>query len=197
MTTALAVFPGDATPADVAAVQAKLTAIGAHPFERWDRARNARVQELAGWLHCAAMWRGQDLNETPDIPARPGHSVVHALIEAHATMPARHQAELAPFKDADGSLLGEDYDDHDEVTDRHTDEELQMLAVVMAMLAGEFGRPTPDTAPVPDAQAGMAAVLSAMTDPDLEGGDIVEELKGRLSTLGFDLTIPEPDDETA
>jgi hypothetical protein len=92
-------------------------------------------------------------------------------------------------------LPSNDYDDHDGAAGRHTEERVQMLGTVMAVLAGEFGRPTGSTAPGPDVTAGMTAVLTALTDPDLEGGDIVETIKEHLHALGFDLTIAEdPDD---
>ncbi|MFJ3206225.1 hypothetical protein [Streptomyces sp. NPDC086989] len=125
-------------------------------------------------------------------------SVVHRLIAAHASLLARRQAELSPFKGPDGTLLGNDYNDHDAAADRHVDERLQMLGTVMAVLAGEFGRPGGTPSPEPDAQAGIRSVLDAMTDPDLEGDDIVEAIKYRLDALGFDLSIPgEFEDEDA
>ncbi|MCG7523969.1 hypothetical protein MHW47_05875 [Streptomyces sp. OfavH-34-F] len=192
---ALTSFPGDADSTTVAAALAELTAASALPFDQWDRPLSDRVQDLAGWLQCAAMLRGHELAEAPGPAGSSSHGVVHSLISTHASMLARHRAELAPFKGPDGALLGNDYDDHDEAADRHTDECVQMLGTVMAVLAGEFGRPADTTAPGPDVTAGMTAVLAAMTDPDLEGGDIVEAIKWRLRTLGFDLTIPEdPDD---
>ena len=146
-TTALAAFPGDASPDDVAAVAAELSAAAGQPFGRWTAEHSSRVQDLAGWLHCAAMWRGQDLVEAARVSVGSSRDVAHALVEAHAAMRARHQAEIAPFKDGDGTLLGNDYDDHDEVADRHTGESVEMLGVVMAVLAGQFGRP--GQAPVP------------------------------------------------
>ncbi|MFI6112912.1 hypothetical protein [Kitasatospora sp. NPDC051164] len=188
---ALTSFPGDADSATVAAALGELTAATALPFDEWDRPVIDRVQDLAGWLQCAAMLRGLNLAQTPGTAEGSSRGVVHSLITAHASMLARHQAELAPFKGPDGALLGNDYDDHDEAADRHTDERVEMLGTVMAVLAGEFGRSTGSTAPGPDVRAGMVAVLAAMTDPDLEGGDIVEAIKWRLRSLGFDLTIPE------
>jgi hypothetical protein len=78
--TPLAVLPRDAAPDDVSEALTLLTEAQALPFHRWDRAYSARVQNLAGWLHCAVMWRGQDLTEAADIPegggrgdARPRH----------------------------------------------------------------------------------------------------------------------------
>lgn len=140
--TPLAVLPRDAAPADIAEVLTQLTEAQAIPFHRWDRAYSARIQNLAGWLQCAAMWQGQDLTEAADIPEGDGQAVLHALIDAHAAMLARHEAELAPYKEADGALLSNDYDDHDPLADRHTEEAVEMLGLVMAVLAGEFGRPT-------------------------------------------------------
>ncbi|WP_405824127.1 hypothetical protein OG705_28930 [Streptomyces sp. NBC_00838] len=140
--TPLAGLPRDAAPADIAAVLTQLTEARAVPFHRWDRAYSARIQNLAGWLHCAAMWQGQDLTEAADIPEGDGQVVPRALIDAHADMLARHEAELAQYKSADGTLLGNDYDDHDAVVGRHTEEAVEMLGLVMAVLAGEFGRPT-------------------------------------------------------
>ncbi|MGW6605868.1 hypothetical protein [Streptomyces sp. NPDC055036] len=64
------------------------------------------------------MWQGQDLTEAAGIPEGDGQAVIHALIDAHAAMLARHEAELAPYKDTDGALSGNDYDDHDAVADR-------------------------------------------------------------------------------
>ncbi|MFD4245787.1 hypothetical protein ACFWP3_29965 [Streptomyces sp. NPDC058525] len=134
--TPLAALPRDAAPADIAEVLTQLTEAQAIPFHLWDRAYSARIQKLAGWLHCAAMWQGQNLTEAADIPEGDGQAVLHALIDAHAVMLARHEAELAPHKDADGALLG-----NDAVTDRHAEETVEMLGLVMAVLAGEFGRP--------------------------------------------------------
>lgn len=193
---ALTSLPGDADSATVAAALAELTAASAQPFDQWDRRLSDRVQDLAGWLQCATMLRGHELAETPGPAEGSSRGVVHSLITSHGSMLARHRAELAPFKGPDGALLDNDYDDHDEAADRHTDEHVQMLGTVMAVLAGEFGRPTGSTASGPDVAAGMAAVLAAMTDPELEGGDIAEAIKWRLRQLGFDLTIPEdPDDD--
>ncbi|MFJ5071740.1 hypothetical protein ACIQC7_35525 [Kitasatospora sp. NPDC088556] len=134
----MAALPRDAAPADIVEVLTQLTEAQALPFHRWDRAYSARIQNLAGWLHCAAMWQGRDLAEAADIPEGDGQAVLHALIDAHAAMLARHEAELAPYKDADGALLG---NDHDAVADRHTEEAVQMLGLVIAVLVGEFGRP--------------------------------------------------------
>ncbi|MGW5928808.1 hypothetical protein ACWF2L_21545 [Streptomyces anulatus] len=140
--TPLAELPCNAAPADIAAVLTQLTEAQVVPFHQWDRAYSARIQNLAGWLHCAAMWQGQDLTGAADIPAGDGQAVIHALIYTHAAMLARHEAELAPYKDTDGALSGHDYDDHDAVANRHTEEAVEMLGLVMAVLAGEFGRPT-------------------------------------------------------
>ncbi|MCM2392587.1 hypothetical protein [Streptomyces albipurpureus] len=140
--TPLAVPPRDAAPTNVAEALTRLTDAQELPFHGWDRAYCARIQNLAGWLHCAVMWRGQDLTEAADIPEGGGQVVLHALIDAHAAMLARHEAELAPYKDADGALLGEEYDEHDKVADRHIEEVVEMLGLVMAVLVGEFGRPT-------------------------------------------------------
>ncbi|MFD9868558.1 hypothetical protein ACFXI8_27315 [Streptomyces niveus] len=140
--TPLAGLPRNAVPADITAVLTQLTEAQAVPFHRWDRAYSGRIQNLAGWLHCAAMWRGQDLTEAAYIPEGDGQVVPRALIDAHADMLARHESELAPYKDADGSLRGNDYDDHDAVVERHTEEAVEMLGLVMAVLAGEFGRAT-------------------------------------------------------
>ncbi|MFE5859750.1 hypothetical protein ACFQ77_04235 [Streptomyces virginiae] len=137
--TPLAALPRDAAPADIAEVLTQLTEAQAIPFHRWDRAYSALIQNLSGWLHCAAMWQGQSLTEAADIPEGDGQAVLHALMDAHAAMLARHEAELAPYKDADGALLGNDYN---AVADRHTEEAVEMLGLVMAVLAGEFGRPT-------------------------------------------------------
>ncbi|MFJ6140161.1 hypothetical protein [Kitasatospora sp. NPDC092286] len=134
----MAALPRDAGPADIAEVLTQLTEAQALPFHRWDRAYSARIQNLAGWLHCAAMWQDRDLAEAADIPEGDGQTVLHALIDAHAAMLARHEAELAPYKDADGALLGNDYD---AVADRHAEEAVEMLGLVIAVLAGEFGRP--------------------------------------------------------
>ncbi|WP_439681532.1 hypothetical protein [Embleya sp. MST-111070] len=133
----------------------------------------------------------------PDNPETSWRGVVHDLITAHASMVARQQAEIAPFKGPDGALLGEDYDDHDEAADRHVEEQAQMLGIVIAVLAREFGRPHKGTTQEADALAGMSAVLATMTDPDLEGGDIVEAIKERLQALGFDLNMPDDFDEGA
>ncbi|MFJ2419239.1 hypothetical protein [Streptomyces brevispora] len=138
--TPLAVLPRDATPGDISEALTRLSEAQALPFHGWDRTYSARVQNLAGWLHCAAMWWGQDLTEAADIPEGGGQVVLHALIDAHAAMLARHKAELAPYKDTDGTLLGEDYDEHDKVADRHIEEVVEMLGLVMAVLVGEFGR---------------------------------------------------------
>lgn len=137
--TPLAVPPRDAAPADIAEVLTQLTEAQALPFHRWDRAYSARIQNLAGWLHCAAMWQGRDLAEAADIPEGDGQAVLHALIDAYAAMLARHEAELAPYKDANGAVLGKHYD---AVAGRHTEETVEMLGLVMAVLVGEFGRPT-------------------------------------------------------
>ncbi|MCM2430936.1 hypothetical protein [Streptomyces sp. RKAG337] len=184
--SALTTFPGEANSADVHRALAALNAAATHPVELWDHARSQQVQELAAWLHCAAMCRRQDLAEVASSAEGSSQNVIHGLITAHASMRARQEAEIAPFKGPDGALLGNDYDDHDEYADRHADEKIQMLGMVMAVLTGEFGRPEPQ----PDAQAGMSAVLEAMTG-DLEGGDIVEAIKDRLQALGFDLAIPD------
>ncbi|MEU6406149.1 hypothetical protein [Streptomyces sp. NPDC046985] len=188
---ALTGFPGDADSTTVAAALAELTAASALPFDYWDQFLSERVQDLAGWLQCAAMLRGHELAETPGPAVGSSRSVVHSLITAHASVLARHRVELAPFKGSDGALLGNDYAYHDEAADRQTGELVQMLGTVMAVLAGEFGRPAENTAPGPDATAGMNAVLAAMTDPDLESGDIVEDIKTSLHALGFDLTTAE------
>ncbi|MFK0179576.1 hypothetical protein ACIQVR_26820 [Streptomyces xanthochromogenes] len=133
----MAVLPRDAAPGDVSEALTRLSEAQTLPFHGWDRTYSARIQNLAGWLHCAAMWRGQDLTEAADISEGGGQVVIHALIDAHAAMLARHEAELAPYKDTDGTLLGEDYDD---VADRHIGEVVEMLGLVMAVLVGEFGR---------------------------------------------------------
>lgn len=140
--TPLAALPHDAAPADIAEVLTQLTQAKTLPSHQWDRAYSAHIQNLAGWLHCAAMWQGQDLTEAAGIPEGDGQAVLHALIHAHAAMLARHEAELVPYKTADGALLGNDYDDYEAVADRHTQEAVEMLGLVMAVLAGEFGRPT-------------------------------------------------------
>ncbi|MFJ7280889.1 hypothetical protein [Kitasatospora sp. NPDC098663] len=139
--TPLAVPPRDAAPGDVSEALTRLSEAQAHPFHGWDRTYSARIQNLAGWLHAAAMWRGQDLAEAADIPEGGGQVVIHSLIDAHAAMLARHEAELVPYKDADGALLGKDYDDRNAVADRHIGEVVGMLGLVMAVLVGEFGRP--------------------------------------------------------
>ncbi|MGP3691055.1 hypothetical protein ACTVZO_41385 [Streptomyces sp. IBSNAI002] len=195
-TTALSTSPGDADTTTVSITLAALTTAATQPFDQWDRARSEQVQELAAWLQCAAMWRSHE--EVPGAKEGSSLSVIHGLIAANASLLARQQAEIAPFKRPDGCLLGNDYDDHDEAADRHVDERLQMLGTVMAVLAGEFGRPEASAASEPGVQAGMRSVLGAMTDPDLEGGDIVEAIKHRLHFLGFDLSIPgECEDEDA
>ncbi|MEW1629607.1 hypothetical protein AB0387_19755 [Streptomyces sp. NPDC089173] len=140
--TPLAVFPRDAAPTDIAEVLTRLTESQAVSFDRWDRAYSARIQNLARWLHCAAMWRGQDLVEAADIPEGDGQAVIHALIHSHAAMRVRHEGELAPYKDDDGTPLGNDCNAHDAVAGRHAEEAVEMLGLVMAVLAGEFGRPT-------------------------------------------------------
>ncbi|MFD4574717.1 hypothetical protein ACFWNK_21845 [Streptomyces sp. NPDC058417] len=136
----MAVLPSEAAPGDVSEALTRLCEAQALPLHEWDRTYSARIQNLAGWLYCVAMWRGQDLTEAADIPEGGGQVVIHALIDAHAAMLARHEAELAPYKDTDGTLLGEDYDAHDKVADRHVGEVVEMLGLVMAVLAGEFGR---------------------------------------------------------
>lgn len=140
--TPLAVLPRDAASTDIAEVLTQLTEARALPFSQWDRAHSARIQNLAGWLHSATMWQSRDLNETADIPEGDGQTVLHSLMDAHAAMLARHEAEVAPYKDTDGALLGNDYDNYDTVVERHTEEAVEMLGLVMAVLAGEFGRPT-------------------------------------------------------
>lgn len=192
--TALTTLPGDAGSATVAAVLAELAAIGAQPFDQWDRMRSERVQELTGWLQCAAMWHSRGLDGAPGPAEGSSRSVVHGLITSHASLLARQRAEIAPFVGPDGALLGNDYDLHDKAADRHVEECVQMLGTVMAVLAGEFGRPAV-SASEPDPQDGMDAVLDAMTDPDLEGGDIVEAIKDRLYSLGFDLSTAEEFDD--
>ncbi|MFI6688416.1 hypothetical protein [Streptomyces sp. NPDC050485] len=194
-TTALARFPGDADSTAVAAALAELSAASTLPFGPWDRLYSERVQELAGWLQCAAMLRGHELAEPPGPVGGSSRSVVHGLITAHASMLTRHEADLAPFRGPDGALLGNDYDDHDGAADRHVEELVQMLGAVMAVLAGEFGRPTGRGESEPDTEAGMNAVLDAMTSPDFEGGDIVEAIKERLRALGFDLSTAEESDD--
>ncbi|MHC3392262.1 hypothetical protein ACLQ2E_22780 [Streptomyces lavendulocolor] len=191
--TTLTTLPGDADSTAVAAALAELAAVAAQPFDQWDRVRSERVQELTGWLQCAAMCHSHGLDGAPGPAGGSSRDVVHGLITAHASLLARQRAEITPFVGPDGALLGNDYDDHDEAADRHVEERVQMLGTVMAVLAGEFGRPAV-TASEPDPQDGMDAVLDAMTDPDLEGGDIVEAIKDRLHALGFVLSIAEDDD---
>ncbi|MFE9424167.1 hypothetical protein ACFYNO_14510 [Kitasatospora sp. NPDC006697] len=186
--TALTTLPGDADSATVAAALAELAAVSAQPFDQWDRVRSERVQELTGWLQCAAMCHSHGLDGAPVASGGSSRGVVHGLITAHASLLARQRAEIAPFVGPEGALLGNDYDTHDEAADRHVGELVQMLGTVMAVLAGEFGRPAV-SAPEPDPRVGMDTVLDAMTDPDLEGGDIVETIKERLHALGFDLSV--------
>ncbi|MFJ5739984.1 hypothetical protein [Streptomyces microflavus] len=140
--TPLAVLPRDAAPTDIAEVLTQLTESQALPFDRWDRAYSARIQNLTGWLHCAAMWQAQDLTEAADFPEGDGQAVIHALIHSHAAMLARHEAELAPYKDTDGAPSGNESKARDAAAGRHTEEAVEMLGLVMAVLAGEFGRPT-------------------------------------------------------
>lgn len=139
--TALSTAPGDAGPLDVADVLVALCGAAAEPFDRWDRARVEKVLQLTGWVQCAAAWRAQDLHELPSIPGAAHDGVIHGLLTASQGMLARQRSEIAPFMDAEGCLLGEDYDAHDAVFDQHVEETVQMLGTVMAILAGEYGRP--------------------------------------------------------
>ncbi|MDW6057986.1 hypothetical protein SAZ11_07775 [Streptomyces sp. FXJ1.4098] len=113
--SALSTAPGDAGPGVVADVLAALAGAAAEFFDRWDRARAEKVLQLAGWLQCAAAWRTQDLHEPPGVPGPAHVCVVHGLITAYQGMLARQRAEIAVFMYADGTLKGEDYNDHDAV----------------------------------------------------------------------------------
>ncbi|WP_433855122.1 hypothetical protein [Streptomyces kronopolitis] len=150
--SALSTAPGDAGPCDVADVLAALAGAAAEPFDRWDHSRADQVLQLAGWLQCATAWRTQDLHEPPGVPGPAHGGVVHGLIAAYQGMLARQRAEIAVFMYAGGTLKGKGYNDYDAVFDQHVEETVQMLGTVMAVLAGEYGRPGDEPRPHPDPQ---------------------------------------------